>query len=418
MRIKDIVRLSLLSMLKNKMRTALTVLGMVIGISSIIIVFSAGEGIRSLIVGQIESFGTDIIEVEIKVPSTKSGSAGDTESATNLASGVQVTSLKEEDLNEINKLENISGGYGAITNQAPITYLNETKQGLIMGVSSDYINIDKSEIDQGYFFSEADNNSLSQVVVLGPKISQELFGDDNPIGKNIIIQRGRYQVIGLLKEKGATMGFDFDDLILMPVKTLQKKMMGIDYYMYSVHQLVNSSKAEETADLIKEILRENHDISDPLKDDFIVTTMKEMLETTKTVTNALTILLLLIVAISLIVGGVGILNVMYVIVSERTPEIGLRKAVGAKFSDIMQQFLIESILITFIGAVIGIILGIIISFFVYLLANYFGLEWKFIIPIKSFIVAILFALLFGVLFGLLPARKAGKLDPVEALRRD
>jgi len=418
MRIKDIVRLSLLSMLKNKMRTALTVLGMVIGISSIIIVFSAGEGIRSLIVGQIESFGTDIIEVEIKVPSTKSGSAGETESATNLASGVQVTSLKEEDLNEINKLENISGGYGAITNQAPITYLNETKQGLIMGVSSDYINIDKSEIDQGYFFSEADNNSLSQVVVLGPKISQELFGDDNPIGKNIIIQRGRYQVIGLLKEKGATMGFDFDDLILMPVKTLQKKMMGIDYYMYSVHQLVNSSKAEETADLIKEILRENHDISDPLKDDFIVTTMKEMLETTKTVTNALTILLLLIVAISLIVGGVGILNVMYVIVSERTPEIGLRKAVGAKFSDIMQQFLIESILITFIGAVIGIILGIIISFFVYLLANYFGLEWKFIIPIKSFIVAILFALLFGVLFGLLPARKAGKLDPVEALRRD
>lgn len=418
MRIKDIIRLSFLSMLKNKMRTALTVLGMVIGISSIIVVFSAGEGIRSLIVGQIESFGTDIIEVEIKVPSTKSGSAGDTESATSLASGVQVTSLKEEDLNEINKLENISGGYGAITNQAPVTYLNETKQGLIMGVSADYINIDKSEIDQGYFFSEADNNSLSQVVVLGPKISQELFGDDNPIGKNITIQRGRYQVVGLLKEKGATMGFDFDDLIIMPVKTLQKKMMGIDYYMYFVHQLVDSNKAEETADSIKEILRENHDISDPIKDDFIVTTMKEMLSTTKTVTNVLTILLLLIVAISLIVGGVGILNVMYVIVSERTPEIGLRKAVGAKFSDIMQQFLIESILITFIGAVIGIILGIVISFFVYLLANYFGLEWKFIVPIKSFIVAVLFALLFGVLFGLLPARKAGKLDPVEALRRD
>ncbi|HPT08120.1 MAG TPA: ABC transporter permease [bacterium] len=418
MRIKDIVRLSFLSMLKNKMRTALTVLGMVIGISSIIIVFSAGEGIRSLIVGQIESFGTDIIEVEVKVPSTKTGREGDAESATSLASGIQVTSLKEEDLEEINKLENISGGYGSITNQAPVTYLNETRQGLIMGVGSDYINIDKSEIDQGYFFSEAENDSLAQVAVLGPKIAKKLFGDENPIGKSITIQRGRYQVIGLLKEKGATMGFDFDDLILLPVKTLQKKMMGIDYYMYSVHKLVDPEKSEETADLIREILRENHDISDPVKDDFRVTTMKEMLATTKTITNALTILLLLIVAISLIVGGVGILNVMYVIVSERTPEIGLRKAVGAKFSDIMQQFLIESILITFIGAVIGIILGVIFSFFIYLIANYFGLEWKFIVPIKSFIVATLFALLFGVLFGLLPARKAGKLDPVEALRRD
>jgi len=143
-----------------------------------------------------------------------------------------------------------------------------------------------------------------------------------------------------------------------------------------------------------------------------------MMDASKTVTNALTILLLLIVAISLVVGGVGILNVMYVIVSERTPEIGLRKAVGARFSDIMRQFLIESVLITLVGGIVGIFLGILFSFFIYLGANYFGLDWDFILPIKSFIVAILFALIFGVLFGLLPARKAGKLDPVEALRRD
>ncbi len=418
MSIKDVVRLSLLSMLKNKMRTALTVLGMVVGISSIIIVFSAGEGIRSLIVGQIESFGTNLIEVEVKVPVSKAGMEGEAQSVSSMASGFQITTLKEDDLEDIKKLNNISGAYGSVTNQASITYSNKTKQSLIMGVGSNYIDIDKSEIDKGYFFTDDENNSLSQVVVLGPKIAEELFGDINPIEKYVRIKRGRYKVIGVLKEKGATMGFDFDNLILMPVKTLQKKMMGIDYYSYFIFQTVDTLEAEETAELMRDILRDNHNIDNPVEDDFRVTTMKEMMDASKTVTNALTILLLLIVAISLVVGGVGILNVMYVIVSERTPEIGLRKAVGANFSDIMRQFLIESVLITLVGGIVGIFLGILFSFFIYLGANYFGLDWEFILPIKSFIVAILFALIFGVLFGLLPARKAGKLDPVEALRKD
>lgn len=418
MSIKDVVRLSLLSMLKNKMRTALTVLGMVVGISSIIIVFSAGEGIRSLIIGQIESFGTNLIEVEVKVPISKTGTEGDVQSVSSMAGGFQITTLKDDDLEDLKKLKNIFGGYGSVTNQASVTYLNKTKQSLIMGVGPDYIYIDKSEIDKGYFFTDDENNSLSQVVVLGPKIAEELFEDVDPVSKYITIKRGRYKVIGVLKEKGATMGFDFDNLILMPVKTLQKKMMGIDYYSYFIFQAVNSLESEETAELMRDILRDNHDIDDPIEDDFRVTTMKEMMDASKTVTNALTILLLLIVAISLVVGGVGILNVMYVIVSERTPEIGLRKAVGAKFSDIMRQFLIESVLITLVGGIVGIFLGILCSFFIYLGANYFGLDWDFVLPIKSFIVAILFALIFGVLFGLLPARKAGKLDPVEALRRD
>jgi putative ABC transport system permease protein len=418
MSIKDVVRLSLLSMLKNKMRTALTVLGMVVGISSIIIVFSAGEGIRSLIVGQIESFGTNLIEIEVKVPVSKTGTEGDVQSASSMAGGFQITTLKENDLEDLKKIKNISGGYGSITNQASVTYLNKTKQSLIMGVGPDYINIDKSEIDKGYFFTDDENNSLSQVVVLGPKIAEELFEDVDPVNKYITIKRGRYKVIGVLKEKGATMGFDFDNLILMPAKTLQKKMMGINYYSYFIFQAVNPLESEETAELMRDVLRDNHNIDDPIEDDFRVTTMKEMMDASKTVTNALTILLLLIVAISLVVGGVGILNVMYVIVSERTPEIGLRKAVGARFSDIMRQFLIESVLITLVGGIVGIFLGILFSFFIYLGANYFGLDWDFILPIKSFIVAILFALIFGVLFGLLPARKAGKLDPVEALRRD
>ena len=418
MKIREVVKLSLLSMLRNKTRTALTVLGMVIGIASIVIVFSAGEGIRSLIVGQIEAFGTNTIQTEVRVPSSKKGSEGDMESAGAIASGIQVTSLNEKDLEDIKRIPNINDGYGAILSQETISYLNETKKAFLFGVSASYIDIDNSELASGYFFSESDNSSLSQVVVLGSKVAEDIFKGDDPVGKTVTIKRGRYQVIGVLKERGATVGFDFDSMTILPVKTLQKKIMGIDYFMYTIHRVVNPELAEETAETMRDILRENHGISNPDRDDFRVTTMKEMLETSKDVTNSITILLLLIVIVSLVVGGVGILNVMYVIVSERTPEIGLRKALGAKFSDIMKQFLIESILITLIGAILGILLGMIFSFIVFLLANYFGLDWKFSVPLKSFGVALLFAIFFGVIFGLFPARKAGKLDPVEALRKE
>ncbi|MDD3711208.1 MAG: ABC transporter permease [Patescibacteria group bacterium] len=418
MRIKEVVRLSLIAMIKNKMRTTLTVLGMVIGIASIIIVFSAGEGIRSLIIGQIEAFGTNIIQTEVRVPSSKKGMEAETDSAGAIASGVQVTTMKEKDLEDIKKIDNVSSGYGAILSQETLTYLSETKKVFLFGVGPDYINIDKSEVSSGYFFTDSDNNSLSQVIVLGSKIAQDIFQEDDPVGKTVTIKRGRYQVIGVLEERGATVGLDFDSMVFLPVKTLQKKIMGIDYFMYMVHKIIDPNQSEETAEIMREILRENHDIPNPDRDDFRVTTMGEMLKTSKNITNSITILLLLIVTISLIVGGVGILNVMYVIVSERTPEIGLRKAVGAKFSDIMRQFLIESILITLIGAFFGIILGILFSFLICLGANYFGLEWKFVLPFKAFVVSILFALFFGVLFGLLPARKAGRLDPVEALRKD
>jgi putative ABC transport system permease protein len=414
----EVVRLSLLSMARNRLRTALTVLGMVIGVASIIIVFSAGEGIRSLIVGQIEAFGTNIIQTEVKVPSSKKGMEADMDSSSALASGVQITTMKEKDLEDIKKLDNISSGYGAVLNQETLTYLNETKKVFLFGVGPDYINIDKSEIESGYFFTDSENNSLAQVVVLGHKIAEDIFKGDDPIGKNVIIKRGRYQVVGVLEERGATIGFDFDSMVLLPVRTLQKKIMGIDYFLYMVHGVIDPDLSEETAEEMRQILRDNHNISDPDRDDFRVTTMEEMLKISQDVTRSITILLLLIVAVSLIVGGVGILNVMYVIVSERTPEIGLRKAVGARFSDIMRQFLIESILITLIGAIIGIILGVLFSLVICLGANYFGLEWGFSVPIKAFIVSILFALFFGILFGIFPARKAGRLDPVEALRKD
>ncbi|PKM91529.1 hypothetical protein CVU82_02960 [Candidatus Falkowbacteria bacterium HGW-Falkowbacteria-1] len=418
MRIIEVAKLSLKLMLKNKMRTGLTVLGMLIGIASIVIVFSAGEGIRSLIIGQIESFGTNIVQTEIRVPNTKTGMQAETESARAVAGGAQITSMKERDLEDLKKIPNVIDGYGAVLGQETVSYANESKGRFLFGVSASYIEIDKSEIASGYFFSDDDDKSLSQVVVLGSNAAEDIFKDQDPINKIITIKKSKYKVVGVLKKKGANMGFSFDDAIILPIKTLQKKILGTDYYMYMVHQVENPNMAEETAQIMTDILRDNHNISDADKDDFRVTTMKEMLDTSKTITDGLTILLLLIVAISLLVGGVGILNVMYVIVSERTPEIGLRKAVGAKFDDIMRQFLTESVLITLIGAFLGMILGVAFSFLIYLGANYFGLDWKLVLPLKAFIVSIVFAIVFGIIFGIFPARKAAKLNPVDALRKE
>ncbi len=422
-------------MLANKTRTFLTVLGMVIGITAIMVVFSAGEGIKGLLYSQIESFGTDFIQVEVRIPSDKQGvgsgegmSSKDTDSAMSMAMGVQVTTLKNEDLEDINKLPNVKMSYGAIIGQDLISYKEKRKKINLYGVSADFIKIDKSEIDEGRFFTEVEDRSLAKLVVIGSEVKKDLFGQSQAIGESIRIGKNKFKVIGVLKERGAVMGMSFDDFAYLPLRTLQKRIMGIDYMMYTVHKLNDTDLAEQTADQVRSLLRENHDITprtdpktgqpDVSRDDFRVTTMEEMMEMMDTIMGATTILLLAIVAISLIVGGVGIMNIMYVIVSERTSEIGLRKAVGARYSDVMKQFLFESVVITLIGGVIGIGLGIGISYLIAIGANEAGFEWNFSIPTEAYIVSIIFSVLFGIGFGLFPAKKAARMDPITALRNE
>ena len=412
------IRISLQSMVSNKVRTLLTVLGIAIGISSVIIVYSAGEGILGLLVNQLQSFGTNIIETEVKVPTAKKGTSGETDSAMAIASGVQVTSLTLKDLEDVKKLSNISGGYGAVLSQEKVSYGNESRKTFIFGTNADYAQIDKMEIAQGTFFSDEDDQGLSQVVVLGSKMKDKLFGDSEAIGKYITLRKSKFKVIGVAKSKGAVMGMDFDDYIYVPIRTLQKKIMGIDYLMYMVHEFKDVSVVADTGEEIKYIMRRNHDITDPAKDDFRVSTMEDMMKMLDTVTNAITWLLLAIVVISLIVGGVGILNVMYVIVSERTAEIGLRKAVGANYSSIMTQFLVEAVLITMVGAVLGIIVGVLVSWLISVGATAAGFHWIFSVPLKAFAVSLIFAFACGIFFGVYPAKRAANMDPIEALRKE
>ena len=416
------------SMTANKVRTALTALGMIIGITAIMIVFSAGEGIRQLLNSQIESFGTNIIHTEIKVPTNKNKGNMDHGDAIAVAQGTQVTTLKLSDMEEIKKLPYVTGAYGVVMGQDLATYGAYRKKVSLMGVSPSYINIDKSEIDQGRFFNDAQDKSLAKVAVIGSKIKDDFFGNENPLGKEIKIGKNKFEIIGTIKPRGSGMGVDYDTYVYTPIRTMQKRVLGIDYLLYMETTLDDMSKQYLVADEMRQILRTNHDINpdtDPKtgqlltnKDDFRVVTMEEMLSILGTVSSAITYLLLGIVAISLLVGGVGIMNIMYVIVSERTREIGLRKAVGAKLNDILGQFLLESIFITLFAAIVGIVLGTGIAFLIAIIAQSQNLAWQFVMPLRAYVTAVSFSIIFGVIFGLLPARKAAKMDPITALRNE
>ncbi len=213
MKIFSLIKSAFTAMIANKLRTALTVLGMVIGISSVIVVFSAGEGINGLVLGQIQSFGTDIIISEIRIPSNKKGGSKEMESGISMVQGVQITTLKLEDMEDVNQLPNVQDSYAGMMSQNKISYGNESKKAFILGTNEAYINIDKTEIKSGRFFTEAEDKSLTQVAILGSEIKEDLFGNRDPIGKFIKIKKTKFRVIGVAKERGAVVGMNFDDYV-------------------------------------------------------------------------------------------------------------------------------------------------------------------------------------------------------------
>lgn len=407
------LRQSWKSLTANKARTFLTTLGIMIGIATVILVLSAGAGFRALINDQIASFGTNTLFVMTKVPSkNKTLAARDSAS-----SGTIITSLNQRDLDSIKILPNVVNNYGIVMGQAVASYRSNQKTAVYLGASAARFDVDQSTLKSGRFYTAAEETGGAQVVILGNKIAADLFKQDEPIGKLVRIGALNFAVIGVYNPSSG-LGGGNDDYLFIPLNTAQKKMLGINYLVEAVVQIKDLNLSDQTAATIASTIRRNHGITDPIKDDFEVTTQAQIMDIFNTIFSSITILLIAIAAISLIVGGIGIMNIMYVVVTERTGEIGLKKALGAKNRNILQEFLIESVMVTLLGGFVGILFGAFLSWILTLVAIQSGLTWTYTVPLYAIGIGFGVSALIGIGFGVLPALNAARLDPIEALQHE
>jgi putative ABC transport system permease protein len=400
----------------HRARTALALLGVVIGVFAVVVVTALGEGVKGYILGQVESFGSNLIQIEVKIPNTTAMSS---ENASGRALGTQITTLTTKDGEAIEKIANVDAVYAGTIGQERATYGSVGKRISLFGTGPDVALVDQNlKLASGRFFTDQEDVSLAQVAVLGSDIKETFFGSSDAVGQYISLRGEKYRVIGVLEPRGAVAFLNFDTFTYVPVQTLQKKLLGVNYVQFISVKMKDAAREVETVADIVAVLRKRHDISNPDKDDFSVTSTKETQKTFSEVLGSLTILLLALTSISLVVGGVGIMNVMYVSVTERTSEIGLRKAVGATSKSILQQFLFEALIITLLGGIIGILLGVLLTLALGYAFAFFGFPLPLSFSFRSFLLGIGFSTSVGIIFGLAPAYRASELTPMEALRRD
>ncbi len=404
MKLLNLIKISYRSLSKNKLRTLLTMLGIIIGVASVIAMLAIGEGSRQNIQSSIASLGTNTIMIFPGSANTGGVHGGASSMSTLKESDVDAIALQCELVKTISPV---------VVKRSQVIGGTENWNTTVYGVLNSYFSIRQLNIESGMNFTAADERGAAKVCVIGHTVITNLFGEHaNPIGQTIRINSIPFRIIGVLEPKGQnTFGQDQDDMIIAPFSTVQKRMLSGNY----VNSIFASARSEETmadaVDEISHILRQKHKLASTDDDDFTVRTQQDIANIFGAISKVMTILLASIASISLLVGGIGIMNIMLVSVTERTREIGIRLAIGAKGRDVLVQFMIEAIFISFIGGLIGVLLGIAASG---LVAHFGG--WPVSITVFSIVISFLFSAFVGIFFGWYPARKAAALDPIDALR--
>jgi len=404
MNIGNLIKISLRALNNNKMRAFLTMLGIIIGVASVITMLAIGQGSKKSIQSQISEMGSNMIMIQ-----PGAGMMGGVRQSSS-----DMQSLKMEDYDAIrNKTTFIASVSPSVSSNGQFIYGGNNYPASITGVAPEYLDIRKLSVDQGNVFSRQQVASAAKVCIVGKTITKNLFlNGENPIGKVIRFNKIPFTIIGTLKEKGYnSMGMDQDNVVLAPYTTIQKRVLAITYIQGMFASATSEEVSDKAIEEVNALLRTNHKLKASDQDDFNVRSQKELSSMLTSTTDILTILLACIAGISLLVGGIGIMNIMYVSVTERTREIGLRMSIGAKGHDILSQFLIEAILISFTGGIIGILIGVGASFLIKL-----GIHWPISIQPNSVLLSFLVCTITGVFFGWYPAKKASQLDPIEALR--
>ena len=401
----SILKVAFRAMGRNKMRSLLTTLGIIIGVACVVATIGIGEGARVQAESQLQSLGTNFLMI---FPGTTTSSGARSGWGSN-------SKLSEQDVDAIRQ-EVLSVSYvsASIRTVAQVVYGNQNWSTSIQGGEVDWTAIRSWNVAEGQFFTDADNRAAAKVCVLGRTVATTLFGDEDPVGKMIRIKNIPFRVVGVLEPKGGSMmGQDQDDTVIAPYQTVRKKIMGTTAVGMIMTAVATPELVSQAQDEISALLRQRHKINKAAgqEDDFMIRSQTEMLQQAEQQAKTMAILLWSIAGVSLLVGGIGIMNIMLVSVTERTREIGVRMAIGAKGADIRAQFLVEAVVLAIAGGILGIGLGVGIQQAV---AKFAG--WPVLVSTSSVSLAFLFSALIGVTFGFYPALKASRLDPIEALR--